>query len=90
MKNLFSRSRKAFSDNFSPQKYLKEMKNTQRMEEIQLLAKRERYEIWNQNDMAKLYLIEILGLRNRLEKYGFGKDKGVPVGDGSMKILKTQ
>lgn len=93
MKDLFLKTRKAFSQNFKPQKYLEEIKKSQNTEKMQLLAKRERYEIWNQNDMAKLYLIEIWSLRKRFQKYGLGKESGgVPVagGDGSMKILKTQ
>lgn len=91
MKNMFSRTRKAFSINLKSQETLKEMKvkKSKNLENMQILAKRERYEIWNQNDMAKLYLIEILSLKNRFEKYGIGKNKGISVKDNHMKVIKT-
>ena len=44
------------------------IKKNKKINEMQMLAKRERYEIWNQNDMAKLFLIEIINLNNRIEK----------------------
>jgi hypothetical protein len=70
MSKLFETTRKAFSKKMKTQKTLRDIKKKRdkKLAEMQLLAKRERYEIWNQNDMAKLFLLEIIKLGERCDK----------------------
>ena len=81
MKKLFARTRSGFAQSQGSQATLMgiKLKKNKRIAEMQLLAKREWYEIWNQNDMAKLFLIEIFNLGNRIDKQRAGAKKQVKV-----------
>ena len=45
------------------------LKKEQKTKKTQLIAKRDRNEIWSLNDLAKLHFIEKAKLKERLQKF---------------------